>query len=340
MIFLTGGTGMLGAHLLLDLTKSGSKVMALRRKDSDLNLVRKIFSWYSDEADLLFEMIEWVEGNVLDKTSLQQALEGVDTVIHAAAKVSFDPRDHAEMLYENEKGTANLVDLAIELNILRFCHVSSVAALGDYQTGVPVDEEFSWKNDRQRSAYSESKFLSEMEVWRGIQEGLSAVIVNPSIILGPGNWNSSSPRLFKTIGKGLKFYTTGMTGYVDVRDVSRAIIGLLRAKDWETIKNQRYILSAENHTYQEIFNRIAVALNRPKPGIRASRLMLNLGWRASRMISLLTGGQPTLTRETARSAVKVSEFDGSKITRSIDFVYTPIETTINDIGRIYLSSNK
>ena len=340
MIFLTGGTGMFGAHILFDLTKSGSKVRALRRKNSDVEQVRKNFSWYSDEAERLFERIEWVEGDVLDKGSLLLALEGVDTIIHAAAKVSFDPRDHATMLHENEKGTANLVDLALELNIPRFCHVSSVAALGEYQAGMPVNEEFSWKNDRHRSAYSESKFLSEMEVWRGIQEGLSAVIVNPSIILGPGNWNSSSPRLFKTIGQGLKFYTSGITGYVDVRDVSKAILALLNSEDWETIKNQRYILSAENHTYQEIFDQIAVALNRPKPSIQATRLMLNLGWRVSRMISLLTGGQPTLTKETARSAVKISEFDGSKITRTIDLVYTPIALAINDIGRIYLSSGK
>ena len=340
MIFITGGTGMLGAHLLFDLTNSGSRVRALRRKNSDLEQVRKIFSWYSDDADRLFGQIEWVEGDVLDKPGMLEALVGVDTIIHAAAKVSFDPRDHATMLHENEKGTANLVDLALELNIPRFCQVSSVAALGDYQPGVPVDETFSWKNDRQRSAYSESKFLSEMEVWRGIQEGLSAVIVNPSIILGPGNWNNSSPRLFKTIGQGLKFYTSGITGYVDVRDVSLAILLLLKSEDWETIKNQRYILSAENHSYQEIFNRIAVALKRPKPSIRASRLMLNLGWRVSRMISLLTGGQPTLTKETARSAVKISEFDGSKITRVIDFVYTPIAASIHDTGRIYLSSLK
>ena len=340
MIFLTGGTGMLGAHLLVDLTKSGARVRALKRKNSDLDIVRKIFSWYSDESDRLLGMIEWVEGDVLDKISLQSALVGVDTIIHAAAKVSFDPRDHATMLYENEKGTANLVDLAVEHKIPRFCHVSSVAALGEYQAGVPMNEEFSWKNDRQRSAYSESKFLSEMEVWRGIQEGLSAVIVNPSIILGPGNWNNSSPRLFQTIGKGLRFYTHGITGYVDVRDVSRAILTLLNSEDWEKIKNQRYILSAENHTYQEIFDLIAEALNRPKPTIRATRPMLNLGWRVSRMITRLTGGQPTLTKETARSSIKIAEYDGSKITKVIDFKYTPVKVAIQDIGKIYLSSNK
>lgn len=338
MIFLTGGTGMLGAHLLLDLTKSGVNVRALRRKNSDLATVRKIFSWYSDEADWLFQKIEWVEGDLLDKTDLREAINGADTVIHAAAKVSFDPRDRETMLYENLEGTANLVDLAIEFKIPRFCHVSSIAALGGQDTGFPVNEYFSWQNDRKRSAYSESKFLAEMEIWRGIQEGLSAVIVNPSVILGAGNWNSGSPRLFQTVRDGLKFYTTGSTGFVDARDVSKAIISLVQSTEWEAIKNQRYVLSAENHTYREIFDWIAEALHQPKPAFRANRFLLNIGWRASRLVSRVTGKTPALTRDTARSSLKITDYDGSKITGTIDFNYTPIEKTIQEIGRIYLNN--
>ncbi len=335
MIFLTGGTGMLGGHLLLDLTRSGKQVRALKRKNSDLHQVRKIFSWYSAEADRLFGNIDWIEGEMTDKESLRQGLDGVDTIIHAAARVSFDPRDHAAMLHENETGTANLVDLALELEIRRFCHVSSIAALGGQESGLPVDEEFAWSRNRQRSAYSKSKFLSEMEVWRGIEEGLSAVIVNPSVILGPGNWESGSPLLFKTAAKGMKFYTTGGTGFVDVRDVSGAIVALVQSPDWETIRNQRYILSAENHTYREIFDRIAVALNRPKPAFRATGLLLGIGWRMSRLAALLTGVKPALTKDVARSSQKISRYDGSKISRTIDFRYTPIATTVQDIARIY-----
>jgi nucleoside-diphosphate-sugar epimerase len=197
----------------------------------------------------------------------------------------------------------------------------------------------SWKNDRERSAYSESKFQSEMEVWRGIEEGLPCVIVNPSVILGPGNWNSGSPRLFHAMRKGMKFYTTGMNGYVDVRDVSRAIVALVQAKDWESVKNQRFVLSAENLTYRELFSDIAEALHRQKPTLRASRLLLQAGWRASRLVSLLTGKEPALTRDTARSAGKNSVYDGSKITRTINFSYTPIAATIRDIGRIYLKEH-
>ena len=339
MIFLTGGTGMLGAHLLFDLTTQGVKVRALRRENSDLTTVKKIFSWYSPESDRLFQQIEWFDGDLTDKASLREGMAGIAAVIHAAAKVSFDPHDRLTMLSDNAEGTANLVDLAIELKIPRFCHVSSIATLGDQDSGVPVNENFSWKNDRQRSAYAESKFLAEMEVWRGVQEGLPCVIVNPSIILGPGRWNSSSPRLFQTVWSGMWFYTTGTNGFVDVRDVSRAIIELLQSKEWDTIKNQRYILSAENHTYREIFDWIAVALNRPRATIRANRVLLQLAWRFACLGSLLTGKEPALTRDTARSSIKRSLYDGSKIGRVIDFSYTPIETTIRDIGKIFLKEN-
>lgn len=330
---------MVGAHLLFDLTRSGKRVRALKRKNSDLSIAKKVFSWYSQDGDRQFSQIEWFEGDLLDKISLEAGLEGVDALIHAAAKVSFDPRDKVLMLHENPEGTANLVDLAVDLKIRRFCHVSSVAALGVQELGWPVNEDFSWKNDRQRSAYSESKFLAEMEVWRGVQEGLACVIVNPSVILGPGNWTAGSPRFFQTIAKGLKFYPPGCTGFVDVRDVSRAIITLLQAKEWDAVKNQRFLLSAENLSYREIFERIAGTLNRPKPAIRANKLLLELGWRASWCMSHLTDSRPALTRDTARSSVNVTTYDGSKINELTGFEYTPIEKTIRDIGKIYLSEH-
>ncbi|MEK7719308.1 MAG: NAD-dependent epimerase/dehydratase family protein [Bacteroidota bacterium] len=337
MIFLTGGTGMVGAHLLLDLTRSGVKVRALKRKNSDLATVEKIFSWYTENSNELFHQIEWVEGDLLDSLSLKLAMEGTDYVIHAAAKISFLPSDRMAMLHENVEGTANLINVALELKIKRFCHVSSIAALGNHDSGLPVNEEFSWKNDSRRSAYSESKFQSEMEVWRGVEEGLECVIVNPSVILGPGKWNNGSPRLFQTMAKGMKFYTSGSTGFVDVRDVSHAIAALLQSRDWDTIKNQRYVISAENISYRELFEMIAVALNQPKATIRANRILLQLAWRASKLVSLLTGKESALTRDAARSAGKESLYDGSKILSTIDFEYTPIAATIRDIGKIFLS---
>ncbi len=336
MIFLTGGTGMLGAHLLYDLTKSGARVRALKRKNSDLLPVKKIFSWYTADADRLFQNIEWFEGDLLDGLAIREAMAGTDTVIHAAAKVSFLPADSSDMLYVNTTGTANLVDAALELKVRRFCHVSSIAALGEQDGQVAVDETLSWKNNRKRSAYSESKFQAEMEVWRGIQEGLEGVIVNPSVILGPGKWNSGSPRLFQTVWNGMRFYTDGSNGFVDVRDVSTAIITLLQTDNWERVKNQRFVLSAENLPYREIFEAIAVALNQKKPSFRANLLLLQLGWRASALISLLTGKEPALTRQTVRSSVRQALYDGSKVTRTIDFNYTPIANTIQHTGEIFL----
>ncbi len=338
-IFLTGGTGMLGAHLLLDLTRNGSGVCALKRRNSDLQWVRKVFAWYAPDAGQLFGSIEWVEGDLLEKESLREAMAGADAVIHAAAKVSFDPGDREVVLYENIEGTANLVDLALEMKIPRFCQVSSVAALGNQESGLPVNENFSWKNDRKRSAYSESKFQSEMEVWRGIEEGLQAIIVNPSVILGPGNWHNSSPRLFHAVYKGMKFYTSGGTGFVDVRDVSKAILQLLHSEAWESVVNQRFVLSAENLAYRDLFGQIAVALQKPQPTLPANQLLLQLGWRASRLASAITGKQPSLTRETANSAGRTTLYDGSKITRTIDFAYTPVDKTIQEIGRIFLDEN-
>jgi nucleoside-diphosphate-sugar epimerase len=340
MIFLTGGTGMLGAHLLLDLTRSGIKVRALKRKNSDLPGVEKVFSWYTPDAAMLFGQIEWVEGDLLDRTFLREALDGAESIIHAAARVSFQPKERQQVLHENIQGTASLVDMALEMNTRRFCHVSSIASLGDQDSGLPVNEDFSWKNDRRRSSYSESKFQSEMEVWRGIQEGLDCVIVNPSIILGPGKWDHGSPRFFRTVRNGMKFYTSGGSGFVDARDVSRAIIALLQPEGWESVKNQRYILSAENLSYRELFGAIAEALNQPKPTIPANRLLMQIARRAAGVLSLVTGKDPVITRETARSSMKLSAYDGSKITRTINFNYTPVGQTILDIGKIFLDENR
>lgn len=325
---------------MFDLANRGEQVCALKRKNSDLFPVKKIFSWYGDKEERLFRQIEWREGEMLDKSSLRDGLEGADTVIHSAARLSFDPRDRSAMLYENAEGTRYLVDLALEHGISRFCHVSSVAALGEADSGMAAREDFSWKNDRRRSAYAESKFQSEMEVWRGVQEGLSCVIVNPSVILGPGNWESGSPRFFRTVDEGLRFYPPGGTGFVDVGDVSRAILGLLKSGDWEDNKNARYIVSAENLLYRDLFGMIARAIGKPEPTIRAGRMLLQAGWKASRVVSLLTGSKPALTRDTARSSARVTAYDGSKITSLLNFSYTPVNQTIQNIGKIFLEDHR
>lgn len=328
MIFVTGGTGLVGAHLLYELTSKGKKVKALKRKNSNLHQVLKTFSYYSESPKELFNRIEWVEGDILDYFELEKLLEEVTEIYHCAAIVSFNPNDRKNMIASNVEGTSNLVNAAIENGVKKICHVSSVAALGRLDDQQPITEETNWVPSKKISGYSESKFFSEVEIWRGIQEGLDAVIVNPSIILGPANWETGSAKMFKTVWDGLKFYTKGITGFVDVKDVAKTMVLLMDDSNFELCKNQRYLLNAENLSYQEVFYQIADALGKPRPKIHTTRFMLELGWRAAKITSSITRKPPLISREIVASSKAVNNFDGSKITRQLNFKYLPISESI------------
>ncbi len=336
MIFVTGGTGMVGAHLLFDLTSRGEKVRALKRPGSSLSRIEKIFSYYRSDYQDLLRNIEWVEGDLLDKDNLCDLLTDIDQIYHVAAIISFDPHQRETMIHNNCQGTANLVDLAISLKIPRFCHVSSISALGSPPEGIEASEDHPWRNNEDHSAYAESKYLSEMEVWRAILEGLDAVIVNPSVILGPDNWRTGSSLLFSMVWRGLKFYTKGVTGFVDVRDVTSAMIRLMDEKVWNCVKNQRYILNAENISYHDFFVQIADCLNVKPPKFFAGKTLPKIAWRLSAIKSFLTGTRPSFTRETARSSNRISYYNGSKICRTIGFEYTLIPLVIKNISALFL----
>lgn len=336
MIFVTGGTGMVGAHLLYDLVSNGEKVRALKRPGSNTQRAEKIFAYYSTEYQALFQKIEWVDGDILEKEKLRELLTGADQIYHAAAIVSFDAKDRDTMIHNNSEGTANLVDVALALHIPRFCHVSSVSAIGTPPEGIEANENHPWRNSRDHTAYAESKYRSEMEVWRAVFQGLNVVIVNPSVILGPGDWNTGSSLLFSTVWKGMRFYSKGGTGFVDVRDVTMAMRRLMDDDVWETCKNQRYILNAENIPYRELFGQIADCLKVKRPQYFAGNSLLKLAVCLSGFKSFFTGIRPAITRETARSANKLSYYDGSKICREIGFQYTPIKTAITNISGLFL----
>ena len=336
MIFVTGGTGIVGAHLLYELVLRGEKIRALKRESSDVGQVLKTFSYYSDFAEKLFNKIEWVDGDILDYFSLEQQLKGIQEIYHCAAIVSFDDKDRIEMITSNVEGTANLVNAALENKVKKICHVSSIAALGRRQNGEFIKETTNWIPTKKHSAYSESKFFSEAEIWRGIEEGLDAIIVNPSVIIGPGNWSNSSAQYFKTIWEGMKYYTKGVTGYVDVKDVVTVMITLMDASNFAEIKNQRYLLSAENLSYQEVFNQIADALRKPRPSVYATDLMTGLAWRVAKMVSWFTSKTPVITKEIASGRNEINNFDGSKITNTIDFSYKTISDSIKETAACFL----
>lgn len=328
MTFVTGGTGLVGAHLLFELTSAGKNVKALKRETSNLEQVLKTFSCYSETPKELFDLIEWVNGDILDYFGLEKILYGISEIYHCAAIVSFDPKERKKMIANNVEGTANIVNAAIENGVKKICHVSSIAALGRLENGLLVTEETNWIPSKRISGYSESKFFSETEIWRGIEEGLDAIIVNPSIIFGPANWETGSAKMFKTIWDGLKFYTKGITGFVDVQDVVKAMVLLMEEKNFETAKNHRYLLNAENLSYQNVFFQIADALGKPRPKYFASGLLLGFVWRAAKYAGLITGKPVLITRETVANSNKIYKFDGSKITRQFSFEYRPISESI------------
>jgi nucleoside-diphosphate-sugar epimerase len=327
---------LVGAHLLYELTNSGNRVKALRRQESNTKWVKKIFSYYTTQVDELFAQIEWVEGDILDYLSLEEALKGITSIYHCAAIVSFHGDDHDIMLNNNVKGTGNLIDAAIHNGVKQFCHISSIAALGKTQDGSEINEETYWTPSKRKSGYSLSKFFSEMEVWRGIEEGLDAVIVNPSIIIGPGNWDIGSPKLFQSIWKGLKYYTKGISGFVDVRDVVKAMIMLMDESQFEQVKNQRFILNAGNMSYQDFFNKIADGLNKPRPRSFASDIKLQIAWRMAKTASFFTGERPIITREAVFGTNQKNQYSGEKITRSTGFQYRSLGSSITDIAEIFL----
>jgi nucleoside-diphosphate-sugar epimerase len=326
MIFVTGGTGLVGTRLLFDLVADGKQVRAIKRKTSSLAMLEKIFHVLSDRAEELLKQIEWVDGDVQDYLSLEVAFQGIEQVYHCAAVVSFDPKDKAMMMRINLDGTANVVNAALDTGIKKLCFVSSVAALGRGEENIMIDENGDWSDSKENSAYAKSKYTAEREVWRGVAEGLKAVIVNPSIILGPGDPHKSSAKLLATSMKGNPFYTEGVNAFVDVRDVSRTMIQLMES----AIVNERFIINQGNYSYRHIFNLMAEGFGKEHPRVEVKPWMFEILWRLDKFRNMVSGSSPLITRETARTSSRRYLYSNEKIRKALDFSFIPIENSIKD----------
>ena len=332
MIFLTGGTGLVGAHILLKLTESGQKVKALKRKRSSLTVIKNIFSHYK-KTDLL-QSIEWIDGDLLDLFSLQEGIKGCNTVIHCAAIVSFNPRDFKKMMKINVEGTANIVNICLENNTDKLAYISSIATLNDDKNHIRTEDSF-WKESKSNTQYAKSKYLSEQEIWRGIEEGLNSIIINPSVILGPGDWTKGSSQMFEKVWGGLKFYSTGSTGYVDVLDVAECLIKLLNSE----IVNERFILNSGHMKYRQVFDTIAENLNKPKPNIKVTPFLKEVAWRVEWLKSIIANKNPLITKETANTAMKNKSFSNQNIITALYYKFIPISESIKRYSQWFLEEH-
>jgi len=313
-VFVTGGTGLVGSNLIKELVRQGRLVKALYR------------SKIPDIIDK--EKVEWIKGDILDVISLNETIQNVEQVYHCAAIVSFDPRQKNQMFATNVEGTANVVNASINAGVKKLCFVSSVAALGQLRKGQEIDENMDWTEEANNSNYGKSKYLAEMEVWRGIGEGLQAVIVNPAIILGAGNWNEGSTKIFKTAFEEFPWYTEGESGFIDINDLISMMIGLTDS----SISGERFIASGENLTFKTVFTAIANAFGKRPPYKKATPFMSAIVWRMEAIKSLFTNNVSLLTRETARSAQAVIRYNNSKIKNYLpSYNYTPLEKSITRI---------
>jgi nucleoside-diphosphate-sugar epimerase len=311
MVLVTGGSGLLGKELITQLLAAGKKVRAIYNSTA-------LASFGSDD-------IEQFECNILDVVGLEEAMKDIEEVYHCAAIVTFNPKRKQELFKINIEGTANVVNAALDAGVRKMVHVSSVAALGRLREGEVINETMNWTEETSNSNYGQSKYLSELEVWRGIGEGLNAVMVNPVIILGAGNWDAGSSKIFKTAYDEFPWYTEGVTGFVDVRDVAKAMIALMQSD----ITAERFILSAENRSYRDIFNLVAKAFNKRQPYKKVTPLIAKIVWRLEALKSRFSKKDPLVTKETAATALTKVDFDNSKLKKFLPgFSYNSIENTI------------
>jgi nucleoside-diphosphate-sugar epimerase len=332
MELITGATGIVGTHLLLDRTAHGP-VRALVRRNSDRGIVDRVFRHYRADADALLANIEWCDGDLLDTDALAAAMHGVKHVHHCAAVVSFDPRDTGLMDRVNVRGTANVVNMALEAGVERLCHVSSTAAIGSAAPGVLRNEATPWTGGLNSSPYAISKYEAELEVYRGIAEGLDAVIVNPCIVIGPGLPGRSSMTLMERLHKGTRFFPPGSNSMVDARDVVRCMVELLRTAP----TGERYLLVGESLPYADAFRTFTNAFGNPAPRIPIRPWMLEAAWRVERLRSFITGSTPFVTKATAHSAVIDRAYSAEKVEGLLGHRFFNVQVMAENMAR-YLAT--
>ncbi|QCW98594.1 NAD-dependent epimerase/dehydratase family protein [Aggregatimonas sangjinii] len=335
MILVTGGTGLVGSHLLLILLQKGYKVRAVHRKSSNLQAVQKVFSYYVENSAQMFAEIEWMLADINDIPALETAFEDIEKVYHAAALISFDPNDFDKLMKVNVEGTANIVNLCIARKVQKLCYVSSIAAIGPSLDGQPITEENEF-TEQHADVYSRSKYGAELEVWRGSQEGLSVVMINPGVIIGPGFWEGGSGTLFATANKGYSFYPPSGTGFVIVTDVARMMRVAMESK----LEKERFIAVAENCSYKEILVHFTTYLGVKPPTKQLQLWQLQLLRLLDIFWNTVTGKGRRITRNGIASLKQRKYYSSRKAEDELNFTFEPIKETIAFSCRIFKEENR
>jgi nucleoside-diphosphate-sugar epimerase len=332
MILVTGGTGLIGSHLLYFLSLKHDSIRAIYRTKKKIESVKHVFSYYSSDVEEQFSKIEWIQATLNDIPRLTEAFANITNVYHCAALVSFDPNVYIKLRRINIQGTANIVNLCVTNRITKLCYVSSVAAVGKSESNGEVDEDTPWDPEENHSVYAITKYGAEMEVWRGTQEGVDAIIVNPGIVIGPGFWRSSSGSFFSLINRGLKYYTQGVTGYVDVQDVVKCMILAMES----SIINERYILISENLSFKSFTLKMAEQLGVPPPKKEAKNWLLQVGWRLDWLRCKIKRKRRKLTKNTAKSITRKIYFRNEKVRDHLNFEFISIDESIKQTSSLFL----
>jgi dihydroflavonol-4-reductase len=325
MVAVTGANGLLGSFIVRKLIEHNESFVALKRLNSDITLLEDVK-----------EKITWIDADILDPVALSDAFKDVSHVIHTAAIVTFNPQRAKEVMDINVQGTRNVVNTCLTLGIKRLVHISSVAALGRQKDQKVVNEDDKWIESSWNSVYAKSKYLAELEVFRGQEEGISSVILNPSLILAEANWNISSAQLFKYVWNEKPFYFDGFVNYVDVKDVSELTHRLLSSN----IEGIRLIVSAGKISYKDFFGKLAKEFSKKPPSIRLTAKFLKFGAMLETFYSQIVGAEPRLTKETARLAGSEFLFENKKIRNLLNFEFQEIDKTLQRCCRYYIMKGK
>ncbi|MFT6795851.1 MAG: dihydroflavonol-4-reductase [Maribacter sp.] len=334
MILVTGGTGLVGSHLLLELVRTNTEVRAIYRAESKLANVKKVFSYYTPNPQTIFDKIEWIKADILDIPALEIAIEGIDYVYHAAALISFDPNDFDRLKKVNIEGTANIVNLCLAYQVRKLCYVSTIGTIGRSLTNKEATEDSEW-TDQNTNVYARTKYAAEMEVWRGSQEKLEVVIVNPGVIVGPGFWETGSGKLFKTANKQYNYYPPGGTGFVSVSDVVKTMIGLMTSN----IVGERFILVSKNLSFKDILTRITLAMNKKPPTKILKLWQLKIGRYLDILSHLLTGNGRRITKNTIYSLQNIEVYNNDKIKNSLNYKFQVLDEAIKLTADCFISDH-